>query len=516
MLKKGTKYMKCTQTSLIKSKTLAAVSGVLLSSISLLGQSFSGNYEIVSACSGMVLDVQGSQTTNGTPVDQYVGNGDANQQWTLSSLSGAPEGPYKIINVNSGRALEVLDQSMDDGATVDQWDWWGGANSNQQWLIVATGTVSGIAPVYEIFNVNSGLALDVAGQGVGDGTVIDQWSPTGQPNQQWLVLPVNGQGGQPAPTPDPGGLGDLASNFHGFNWADPRDNFQDGPLVLDGMSSFALLSDSDNYPTVQGLTDIVLAGFGTEANTIRIPINPATVIGGWWQSYKAVIDETTSQGRKVILATWSRKLNNVATGKVDDQVTFYQMWDIVVQTYNGNGNVYFEILNEPYGYSQFDWGSVVVYWLARYSTVPHGRVLVGGTGYDENVPAVGNVPPDCLFSVHDYGSWHQDQTTDTWFSQHLAGEVGSYIDRCVLTEFGAAMTGGPDYSLGDQGSWDAASMIGFCTYCRNNNMGSVYWNGVGGGGQPGAFSMFTFNANRTGLDPENPSGLSLVQFGWGF
>ncbi|WP_256514486.1 hypothetical protein [Actinoallomurus soli] len=33
---------------------------------------------------------------------------------------------------------------------------------------------------------------------------------------------------------------------------------------------------------------------------------------------------------------------------------FYQMWDKVVAKYGGSANAYFEVINEPYGYSATD------------------------------------------------------------------------------------------------------------------------------------------------------------------
>jgi len=69
-----------------------------------LSQPFSGTYEFVNANSGMVLDVRSQATTNGAPVIQWIGNGGGNQRWTITSLEN---GQYEIINMHSGLALEV-------------------------------------------------------------------------------------------------------------------------------------------------------------------------------------------------------------------------------------------------------------------------------------------------------------------------------------------------------------------------------------------------------------------------
>ena len=40
------------------------------------------------------------------------------------------------------------------------------------------------------------------------------------------------------------------------------------------------------------------------ANTLRLPINPASVGTAWWNSYRATIDAATASGDKVILGYW--------------------------------------------------------------------------------------------------------------------------------------------------------------------------------------------------------------------
>jgi hypothetical protein len=80
----------------------------------------------------------------------------------------------------------------------------------------------------------------------------------------------------------------------------------------------------------------------------------------------------------------------------------------------------------------------------------------------------------------------------------------------VLTEFGAPMTTGLNYSGGDQGSSGIASVNGFCDYCHDNQMGSVYWPGLRDGD---SYSMFT-RVFTVAMSLNNRSGLSVVQYGW--
>ncbi|MGC9941530.1 MAG: RICIN domain-containing protein [Verrucomicrobiota bacterium] len=471
----------------------AAALVIFITTNSLMGQTFQGDYEIVNAGSGMVLEVPAFSTTNGTSLDQWIANDGANQQWTLSSEGS---GGYQILNKNSGLAMEVYNQSTASGATVDQWAWWGGAN--QQWTLSSLSN-----GCYEILNVNSGLALEVSQASTADGGAIDQSAWTGAANQQWLILATETTGTVSAPS---GGSGAAASTFHGFNWADPNDNYVDGPLLLSGLSL------TNNYANVQSIAGMVLGAFsGVGANTVRIPINPETVIGSWWATYKGAIDEATSLGMKVIVCPWTGASDG--NGMVNDPACFWKMWDTVVTDYNGNGNVYFEILNEPFGYSTANWLNVVTNWLQRYPTVAHGRVLVGGTGYDQNIAAVASadITAGCLFSVHDYGFWNSTNTSSSSWYGSLAGEVGSYAGSTVQTEFGASMNYGWNYAGGSQNNNEIASIIGFSTYCSSNHTGAVYWPGLRDGD---SYSMFTRNTNNTALILNSPSGLDLVKYAW--
>src|SRR5882724_11303585 len=128
--------------------------------------------------------------------------------------------------------------------------------------------------------------------------------------------------------------------FAGVNWADTRDNYNSGWVIPDDLSA------SDSYATVQAKANKILAGFQNNlgANTVRLPINPPSVAQSWWGSYTAAIDTAFSKGMKVIIAYWSN--NN---GQIDSN--FWIMWTTVVNKYGSNGNAYFEIMNEPHGYS---------------------------------------------------------------------------------------------------------------------------------------------------------------------
>lgn len=294
--------------------------------------------------------------------------------------------------------------------------------------------------------------------------------------------------------------------IRGFNWADPGDNYQDGPVLPSG------LEVTDHYEQAARVAGVVLESFqNAGANTVRLPINPETVTGSWWAGYKGCIDEAGRRGMNVILATWTGAEKN--NGRVNDRAAFFKMWDIVIRDYGGQGNIYFEILNEPFGYSRSEWLGVVSGWLKRYPVLPRNRILVGGTGYCENIPAVASssITRGCLFSVHCYGYWDRKETTSSYWSERLARRVGPYAERTVLTEFGAVMTGGWNYQQDSTTNNAIASVNGICWFAHTNHLGSVYWPGLR---DQDHYSMFYRNNDTTALSLNSASGLRLVQYGW--
>jgi hypothetical protein len=190
------------------------------------------------------------------------------------------------------------------------------------------------------------------------------------------------------------------------------------------------------------------------------------------------------------------------------------MWDTVVSAYNSNPAVYFEILNEPHGYASSDWLGVVSAWLDRYPTVARGRVLVGGTGYCQDIPAVAASPvtQGCLFSVHYYGFWNSGDVSESDWYSNLAGEVGAYTSRTVLTEFGAPMNQGWNYSGSSAGNNGIASVVAFCDFAHNFRFGAIYWPGLR---DEDSYSLFTRNNGNTALSLNSSSGLSVLQYAWG-
>ena len=273
------------------------------------------------------------------------------------------------------------------------------------------------------------------------------------------------------------------ADFKGVNWADVQDNYRPSALVLTGMQA------TDDYSTVKAKAGPILDGFKKlGANTVRLPINTYTVGTPAWSPYRGAIDAATDRGMKVILTYWEEEGPNAHKGIItpdpgttDATTRFDAMWDQVISEYGGQPLVYFEPMNEPYGYadgalaaynqhpsSTQRWIDVADNWLNYMHTdAPRDRVLIDGVGYGQHVAPIGDAPQfdGTLLSLHVYdffGDWDpttekpiagcyagnpipkiplvpNDGTNEYNHCTHAIGEaIGSAANekRTVITEFG--------------------------------------------------------------------------------
>lgn len=295
-------------------------------------------------------------------------------------------------------------------------------------------------------------------------------------------------------------------NLIGANWADARDNFVDGWVIPSGLTA------SDSYSVIQQKTNIILSVFQSSgANTVRLPINPPSVSGSWWGAYTGAIDEASTKGMKVILCCWESSASK--DGRIDNTTLFWNMWQTVINKYGGNANVYFEVFNEPHGYTLTEISSVYNEFLNRYPNIPKGRILLSGTGYSEDVTQIGvdSRFNGCLLSIHDYSFFVNNSilTAAEWETR-FRYKMGNYANRTVLTEFGAPMTTSKNYVDGINADGEKAYIQGMTNVCRFDGVSSVYWPGLR---DNDSYSLYTFNGSAMSLT--NPSGLSRIQYGWG-
>ncbi|MQM25898.1 RICIN domain-containing protein [Glycomyces albidus] len=307
----------------------------------------------------------------------------------------------------------------------------------------------------------------------------------------------------------------ATDQFRGFNWAVLGDNFVEGPLVLDR------LSQSDSYDTVRAKADAIYADMASTmgANTVRLPVNTHTVGTTWWNAYRGTIDAATARGFKVILAYWED--GAASGGRITNMNAFNSMWNTVTSQYGSNSLVYFEPMNEPHGYSATEWTNVAAAWVSARPSIPKGRILIGGTGFSQDVKPVcaDSRLAGTLLSYHHYAFFYGTKDYAGWVQSFRDG-LGSCASRAVLTEFGAPMNNGLDYA-------NASSTDNFVRYiravtdtARELDMGSTYWPALGGKtGSIGYdwYSMFAVSGSGTDLNLtiRNPSGADRIRHGWG-
>ncbi|MFJ3582353.1 RICIN domain-containing protein [Streptomyces sp. NPDC090127] len=119
----------------------------------------------VKGVAGKCLDVDNSQTTDGTQIQLWTCNGTAAQRWTLPG-----DGTLRAL----GKCLDVSGGGSADGTRIQLWTCNG--SGAQTWDPQGAGTLR---------NPRSGKCMDVEGGAGSDGTRVHLWTcHTGQ-SQQW-------------------------------------------------------------------------------------------------------------------------------------------------------------------------------------------------------------------------------------------------------------------------------------------------------------------------------------------
>ncbi len=314
------------------------------------------------------------------------------------------------------------------------------------------------------------------------------------------------------------------SQFRGVNWARLGDNFDTGPLVPQGLSL------SDDYQTVAAKTGDMLTAFQSiGANTIRLPLNPASVntdtsVGpDWWDSYTAAIDTATAKGFNVVLSYWEEGAQG---GKIVDMTTWNNMWNEVVARYLSNPRVYFDPMNEPHGYSSAEWIDIAAKWLSDRPSVPRDRIIVAGTGFDWDVkPLCADSRFDGTYLAFHHYAWDEpDITTYDGWVNNFQSFIGGCASRTILEEFGATMDNGSDYDDPNSASAEVSYLRAYTDTVRSLHMGAIYWAGIGGRylASDGVGGYETLNVQRlyssdinVPLWTPNTTGLDRLTYAWG-
>ena len=264
---------------------------------------------------------------------------------------------------------------------------------------------------------------------------------------------------------------------------------------------------------IDALADRVCSAFKTigRGNTVRFPVNAATVSNvSWWTKYKRLIDRVIGvHGMKVILAYW--EASNSKDGRVDNSNNWKKMWMTIDAEYGNNPMVYMEPMNEPHGYSRNALLDLYRDFRRFMTNLPAERTICDGTGYSQNVAAIGDDPrvAGCLFSFHLY-HWFGSQTGEQGWTDRFNRGVGKFASRTIVTEWGSECTQGHDYSMAS--SDNKISYIRAMSRRINElKMGSVYWPGIRD--YDDWFRIFDSSANPTTVT--NQSMLERIHLSFG-
>ncbi|HEX4337363.1 MAG TPA: cellulase family glycosylhydrolase [Polyangiaceae bacterium] len=192
------------------------------------------------------------------------------------------------------------------------------------------------------------------------------------------------------------------------------------------------------------------------------------------------------------------------------------MWQTVVSAYATNDRVYFDIHNEPYGFGG-SWNDEAAKWLGYFPDVQRGRVIVAGTGYDDNVVPVGSDKrfDGCLLEFHIYGFQHTTWTTTKQWTDAVNASLGSYASRTIVGEWGDTMNTGTNYDATMTDEDNALSYVAtLSNIMRKNAMGSSYWPGLRNGDGYSMTKLGTSGSTLT-LSVVNAPGLARLHAAWG-
>ena len=130
---------------------------------------------------GLVFDVPGASTANGTQIQLYTSNGSNAQKFRFTTVGNAT---YHITNVNSGKVLDVYGGSTANGAAVQQYD--SNGTSAQQWTVrnYGSGKVT-------LVSVNANKAVDIPGGNATQQTKLQTYTPNGTAAQQWTISKIS-------------------------------------------------------------------------------------------------------------------------------------------------------------------------------------------------------------------------------------------------------------------------------------------------------------------------------------
>ncbi len=211
------------------------------------------SYFIECKFNGLVLDLAGGDTTDGTNIQQWAKTGGKHQEWRIVSLDN---GYCKIVSMaDESKCIAAADSTGANGVNVELAAYTGA--DNQQWKLVQDGAFYGI--VSKAADDKAGL--DAYGWSTESGGNIAQWEYWGGDCQLWRLTPV-----YPEVNDSEYYIRNLNSGLYvgtnGDNVEQTADSFK-WSIASNGDGIYSIRTADGGAVTVTG-------GDGTDGNDIRI------------------------------------------------------------------------------------------------------------------------------------------------------------------------------------------------------------------------------------------------------
>jgi hypothetical protein len=326
-------------------------------------QTGGGYYRIVNVSTGKAVNVTGESTTNGTQIEQWNCHA-VYLTWNASVSQGivgynvyrgtASGGPYIRLNSKLVLATSYVDIAVQSGQTYYYVTTAVNGNemesarsdvakattplsaSDQEWELVAVDAVH-----YKIVSKLSGKVLDVTGGSEVNGTPVQQWRYLGNPQQRWVLIPVqpyyiaNAWSGKVLDVPN----GSSEDGALVQQWSANRNKQQDWQFLPVGGQYYALL----NFLTGKVLD---VSGFSTSNGAL---IQQGQYLQGGNQQWKLVPLTVKDSLGGFIFGALNFKLLNRLSGKVLDDTGFSLSDGTVMQqwTYVGGANQQWRFVPVP-------------------------------------------------------------------------------------------------------------------------------------------------------------------------
>ena len=300
------------------------------------------------------------------------------------------------------------------------------------------------------------------------------------------------------------------AGWHGGNWSSFVGLTTNVIQYPDGITSSTTPAEATNVARTIAC-DYKSVGI----NFVRFPVNPATVTGNW-QVTQACIDELLAEGLTVNIGCWyvDDGVNNNGTGLIPNINTWSNMWKTVDGVYGGNNNVYYEPVNEPWGYSESGLLNVYTNFLgysltkspSYYILDISGNCTITNIGTDSHFNS-------CYLCWHNYAAANRTNTIED--TNYLYKYVGHYASRTVMNEMGAITTNGLDYlDESTNANYNIVFVRAMCAECSSWPMGFAWFPAHQTRDANGANDIkVMFNGAGEGV--VDPSLIPELQYGWG-